>query len=356
MRGRSRYAIALATALVATVAGCSSGKPAPQAAPSSTAPTTTATPSPTPAKPPARPKPPRMTHNPLTGRLGVPAGPVIAVKIDNTAAARPQVGLESADVVYVEQVEGGLTRLIAVYASRRPHRVEPVRSVRGNDPELLGAYGRMALAFSGGAGNELAALHRSALLDASPDTKGFAYRRDGGRRAPYNLFVDLGRLAAGLPRVAARVRDVGFRWGGPDPRLARAPRVSSLSAVIGSTSISFRWDWRGHRWVQTGPGQVIRRSASGAPLGSPNVIVQFCRVTPDFHDIDQAGSPAAYTHSVGTGRAILFRDGRAVVGKWVRPTRGAPTRFVDNAGRDLLLQPGGVWVLLVPTGGRWMAR
>jgi len=345
--------------LVVAAVGCQADKPVSQAPPSTSAPTSTVPPTLTPVRPHLEPppRPPRMTRNPLTGRLGVPSGPVIAVKIDNTGPARPQVGLESADVVYVEQVEGGQTRLVAVFASRRPRRVEPVRSVRNADPELLAGYGRVALAYSGGAGGPLATLHRSPLIDASPAAKGFAYHRDGSRHAPYNLAVDLPRLAARLPRATARVRDVGFRWDGrADSRLARARQVTRLTAVIGTTAVSFRWDWRGHRWVQTAPDGSVRRSASGTPLGAPNVILQFCPVTVDRTDVDVRGAPSAYTHTIGTGRAVVFRDGRGVVGRWVRPTRGAPTRFVDAAGRDLALKPGGVWVLLVPAGGRWAAR
>jgi hypothetical protein len=297
-----------------------------------------------------------MTHNPLTGRLGVPTGPVIAVKIDNTAAARPQVGLESADVVYVEQVEGGATRLVAVFASHRPRRVEPVRSVRNSDPELLVSYGRVALAYSGGAGRPLATLHRSPLIDASPATKGFAYHRDGGRHAPYNLVVDLTRLATGLSRVVARVRDVGFRWAGADPRLARGMRANRVSAVVGVTLVTFRWDGPHSRWVLAGSDGSIRRSASGVPLGAPNVIFQFCSVTIDRTDVDVLGTPSRYTHTVGTGPAMLFRDGRRLTGRWIRPGARSGTRFVDRAGHDLLLRPGGVWVVLVATGARYTIR
>ena len=84
----------------------------------------------------------------LTG-LPVADGPVLAVKIDNTAPARPRVGLGSADVVYVEPVEGGLTRLNAVFSTRVPAEVGPVRSGRVSDAGILAGYGRVAFAYSG---------------------------------------------------------------------------------------------------------------------------------------------------------------------------------------------------------------
>jgi len=299
--------------------------------------------------PAARSTPPAgPAVNPLTGFPGTPAGPVLGVKIDNTAAARPQWGLNQADVVYVERVEGGLTRLIAVYASHRPARAGPVRSVRGSDPELLVQYGSMALAFSGGAANELASFRASGLVDASSAAHPDAYARIGSRPAPYYLVVDVGALSREVAGAAA-VGDVGFRWAETDPRLADAARVSRFTAVVGNTPISFRWDAAARRWVQTLADSVVR-AADGEPVSTSDVLVQFCRVTPDFHDVDQAGSPAAYTHSVGSGRAVLFRDGRRIDGSWRRPRPGDPTRFQSTSGGDLWLRPGNVWVILAPAG------
>ena len=63
--------------------------------------------------------------------------------------AHPQIGLEDADVVYIEQVEGGLTRLAAVFSSTIPVRIGPVRSARISDIDILSQYGRVAFAYSG---------------------------------------------------------------------------------------------------------------------------------------------------------------------------------------------------------------
>jgi Protein of unknown function (DUF3048) N-terminal domain/Protein of unknown function (DUF3048) C-terminal domain len=286
--------------------------------------------------------------NPLIGLPGVPVGPVLGVKIDNTTAARPQWGLNQADVVYVEQVEGGLTQLVAIYASRRPTRVGPVRSVRRSDPELLAPYGPMALAFSGGAANVLASFRVSTLVDASLAAHPQAYERVGSRPAPYNLVADAAELSRDV-HMAARVRDVGFRWAATDTQLASATRVSRFTAVVGSTPVTFAWNDADGRWEETRGGSVVR-DADGQPVSTSDVIVQFCRVTPDLGDIDQAGSPAAYTHTVGSGRAVLFRDGRRIDGTWRRARQHDPTRFLDAPGRDLMLRPGGVWVVLAPTG------
>jgi hypothetical protein len=334
----------VAVVAVAAVGVASCSHQPPPAAPVSSPPTTSlAQPSMPPPRPPA-PKPPAV--NPLTGRPGVPRGPVLAVKIDNTAPGRPQIGLDAADVVYVEQVEGGATRLVAVFASRYPGQVGPVRSVRNGDPELLSAYGPAGLVFSGGAGRPLATLHRSALRDLS-GAGGYA-RLGGSRHAPYNLVNGLSRLAGRLPRIA-RVRNVGFGWSDADPRLAGARHALRMSAVVGRVTVSFGFNPRNHRWVQTIGGSHLR-TAAGAEVSTPNVVVQFCRVTVDRTDVDVLGSPSAYTHTVGSGPVIVFRDGRAISGTWVRAKAGAPTRYLDRAGAEITLRPGGAWVLLAATG------
>jgi hypothetical protein len=285
--------------------------------------------------------------NPLTGTGSRPSGPVVGVKVDDTGGARPQAGLDAADVVYVEPAEGGLTRLLAVYASRRPQTVGPTRSVRGNDPELLAQYGPVALAFSGGAANELRVFERSPLVDASVDAHPDAYRRDPGRPVPYNLFVNLDKVS-GQVRDAAGVRDVGFRWSAKDSQIDGAPAANRMSVLSGSTRLTFRWDASGGRWVRETGGRTDV-GTDGQPVATRNVLVQFCRVTPDLGDIDQAGNPAPYAHTVGSGRAVLFRDGHEVDGRWTRDKSGDATRYTDTKGKELLLHPGGVWVLLVPT-------
>jgi Protein of unknown function (DUF3048) N-terminal domain/Protein of unknown function (DUF3048) C-terminal domain len=336
-------ALLLATALAGQACGCSG----PAEAPVRLATPPSPTPTPKPAVPKPKPKP-KPVH-PLTGIGGPPKGPVIAVKIDNVAEARPQYGLTSADVVYVEMAEGGLTRLVAIYSNRRPRTVAPVRSVRNSDPELLGQYGPIGLAFSGGASGVVANFRRSNLVDGSADARGGAYRRQSNRSAPHNLAVDLYVLSRAIPR-AAGVRDVGFDWAATDPRLAKARRVNGFSVLMGSTSVRYQFSRTQHAFLQRGPGGSPQRDAGGHLLATPNVLVLFCPVTVDGGDVDAAGNPAKYTHTVGRGNLLLFRDGRVVPGSWRRTRAGAPTQYLDRLGKPLLLRPGGAWVLLAPYG------
>jgi Protein of unknown function (DUF3048) C-terminal domain len=94
------------------------------------------------------------------------------------------------------------------------------------------------------------------------------------------------------------------------------------------------------------------RAADGAPVGSPNVLVQLCTVTNNRGDIDVNHNPSQYTHTVGSGRVVLFRNGHRIEGKWSRVSAGAPTSFTDLKGKPLLLAPGGVQVVLTRKGTR----
>jgi Protein of unknown function (DUF3048) N-terminal domain/Protein of unknown function (DUF3048) C-terminal domain len=292
------------------------------------------------------PPPAVMSTNPLTGLAPVPTGPVIAVKVDNTEAGRPSMGLEKADVIYIEEAEGGLSRMVAVFASAKP-QVEAVRSVRTSDPELLGAYGKIILVASGGGGNALPTLDRSGLWSSINDRGQVGFHRDPARAAPYNLVSDLAAVSGAIKAVG--VRNVGFTWAAQDPRLAGAQAAPAVSTLVGSTSVTFVWDANLGRYVRTLDGQRIL-TASGAVVAKPNVLVQYCQVAPDRSDIDVNGNPSMYTKTVGTGRVVLFRGGKRIEGNWSRPSNGAPTVLKDAAGRPLLLAPGGTFVVLVRPG------
>lgn len=334
VRGTALLAVpALAAAALAACSGSASLKTPPSTS------TTAPTPKPTPAAAPT---------NPLTGVGPVPAGAVVAVKLDDTAAGRPSLGLAKADVIYLEEVEGGLTRMLAVFASAKPE-VRAVRSIRASDPELLGQYGRIIVVATGGGGSALPKLDRSGLHSSIQDRRGIGFSRDTSRRAPYNVISDLAAVSAAIK--ADGVRNVGFTWGVHDTRLAGARSAATVDTRVGSTRVGFLWDPKLTSYVRMVGGQRVL-TASGAPVAKPNVLVQFCQVAADYSDVDVRGNPSAFTKTVGSGRVVLFRNGKRIEGRWSRPSIGSPTTFTDGAGKPLLLAPGGTFVALVRPGAR----
>src|SRR5918999_1769850 len=163
-----------------------------------------APPTPKPSATP-EPEPQPKAANPLTGGK-LSGNPVIAVKVENTSAARPQVGLSQADIVFVQEVEGAQTRLVAVYHSRLPTRLGPVRSARTTDAELLPLFGRPGLVYSGANGRVQRRLDRASLVPIYRET------RDRRRGAPHNVFVNLARIAR--TERAGKVQPIGWTFAG----------------------------------------------------------------------------------------------------------------------------------------------
>lgn len=345
MRSPSRRTRALGAAALAAlllISGCGGGGSSKKTEAASSTPTPT--PTPTTETPPPPPPPPPV--NPLTGVEGSVPAAVVGVKIDDTANARPHIATDQADVVYVEQAEGGLTRLLAVYATQLP-TVGPVRSLRRSDAELLSQYGNVPLASSGGAGGPVAAVDNSVLINAQFGNIPNAYARLSSRAAPYNLTADLTAVVAST--AATPAKDVGFRWAADDPRLAAAPIGNVVHTVVGQTSVDFAFDAATGAYVRYING-VAQTVVGGAPEAARNVLVQICDVQPDPEDVDVNGALSQYTSTIGSGPAVLFRDGRRIDGTWSRPAIDAPTTFTAADGQPMLLKPGGVWVALAQQG------
>ncbi|MGW7542816.1 DUF3048 domain-containing protein [Streptomyces sp. NPDC054770] len=265
-------------------------------------------------------------------------GSVLAVKIDNVAAARPQTGLDAADVVYAEQVEGGLSRLMAVFATELPEVVGPVRSARESDLELLRQFHRPTLAFSGAQKKLLPLIGKAPLKPESPAEASGAYYRGTGRPAPHNLYLRPAKLMDGAPGRAALT--TGFRYG---PAPSGGTATASRTVRYPAARFTFTWSADRKRWLVSMDGTPDRTTA-GSRLAPATVVVQHVRVTKSaFHDV--LGNYTPFTQTVGSGKAEVLRDGRSFEATWSRPAATDGTTFTDADGSPLNFADGQVWVV-----------
>ena len=186
---------------------------------------------------PSRPKP---LVSPFTGERVKALGPVLAVKIDNVVDARPPTGLTDADIVYLLPVEGGLSRIFAVFSSHFPPVIGPVRSAREDDIELLRQFGRPAFAYSGAQSQLLPVVQHARTVDLYAGTVSGPYFRDPNRIIPHNLYANTSQLLAAA-HGASKAHDIGFRFGPPPPG---GKPTSSVSVSYPAASFSFRWSAR----------------------------------------------------------------------------------------------------------------
>jgi eukaryotic-like serine/threonine-protein kinase len=285
-----------------------------------------------------RPAGSHQLFSPFTGEPVSSLGQVLAVKIDNLASARPQTGLKDADIVYVIPVEGGLSRLLAVFSSHFPAVIGPVRSAREDDLELLRQFGRPAFAYSGAQTQLLPVVEQARIVDLFDGSVG-GYFRDPRRDAPHNLYAHTPQLLAEASG-ASKAHDIGFRFG-PAPSGGRP--MASFSVSYPAASFMFRWSANAGRWLVWMDGAPARAAEDGQ-LNAPTVVIQYTKVrTSPFL---KAGAQPPYAESTGTGTGWVLRGGQAYAMRWSRPNADGGTTFSTLSGQPMTFARGPVWVVL----------
>ncbi|MFF4272003.1 DUF3048 domain-containing protein [Streptomyces sp. NPDC001536] len=280
------------------------------------------------------PQPPNQDPS----QSGLTGESALAVKIDNVRAARPHTGTDSADIIYAEQVEGGLSRLMAVYATKLPKVIGPVRSARESDLELLRQFDHPTLAFSGAQGKLMPLIDKAPLNPQTPGRTSGAYYRGTGKSAPHNLYLRPDRLMPSVPGADALT--TGFTYGA-----APSGGTKDTSETVRYPAATFRFTWSADRdrYLVSMDGTPSVTTA-GKRLAPATVVVQHVKVRKsDFHDF--LGNNTPYTETVGSGKAKVLRDGKAYSVDWKREKATDGTTFTTSDGDPVNFAKGQVWVV-----------
>jgi hypothetical protein len=279
--------------------------------------------------------------------------PSIAVKIDNAPEARPQAGLDVADIVFEEVVEGGVTRFIAVFHSQAPPVAGPVRSVRPMDPSVLSAFHGL-VAYSGGIPAFVALMRKAPVQDVNVDVATDAYSWDKSRSAPHNEYVSPEKL---WPKAKGDYDDppkamFDFRAAGEPFGDADAPHV--VIPYSPRQTSTYDWDAAAGAWKR-GENGSPHVAASGAQIAPQNVVVQFVSMH-SLDYVDQSGTKVVESTVVGKGDAWFLSGGRLTKGRWSKDSATAVTRYTDASGSPVKFSPGRTWVHFAPVGTPVTAR
>jgi hypothetical protein len=283
-------------------------------------------------------------RNSLSGRIGTD-GPILAVKIDDTSAAHPQVGLEDADLVYIEQVEGGLTRLAAIYSSKIPAVIGPVRSARISDLEILEQFGRVAFAYSGAQRKLLPVIAEANLENLGAQRQSpTIYSTDPLRRSPTAMMLQAQKLMANVAEAQLPVavsKPIGWSFGDkPDTGTA----ISSAKVSWPAHSYIANWSKMQKRWLLEYKGGA-NLSAAGVHLGPTTFVIQLVSITDSIYS-DKGGGVTPYSQTVGTGKGFILRNGVAIAATWSRPSGVEGTTWKTLAGEEINFAPGQIWIAL----------
>src|ERR1017187_4806067 len=287
----------------------------------------------------------RYPTAPLTG-LSDPSGlsvkrPALTVKIENTPQALPQWGIDQADVVYEEIVNGGITRLAAIFNSHAPAKVGPVRSVRPTDTSVVWPLGGI-FAYSGGAAYAVDSISSAPVKLVDEDSAGTAMYRDYALQSPHNLFAVAPLLFAfkGTPTPPPAL--FSYRKSGQQPV---GPKVSSFIVPFPSMyRVTWTWNTTTTSWDRTIFGQADV-TGTGARESPKNVVVMFVTY------VNGIGTENSYANLQGSGQAAIFSGGREVRGTWSRgPSKADIIQYKTATGATITLTPGQTWVELLDTG------
>jgi hypothetical protein len=283
-------------------------------------------------------------RNSLSGRIGSD-GPILAVKIDDTSAAHPQAGLEDADIVYIEQVEGGLTRLAAIYSSKIPAVIGPVRSARISDLEILEQFGRVAFAYSGAQSKLLPVIAAANLENLGAQRQSpTIYSTDPLRRPPTAMMLQAQKLMANVAEAQLPVavsKPVGWSFGSkPDTGTA----ITSAKVSWPANSYVANWSKIEKRWLLEYKG-AANLSAAGVHLGPTTFVIQLVSITDSIYR-DKGGGVTPLSETIGTGKGFILRNGRAIAATWSRPSGVQGTTWKTLAGDEIKFAPGQIWVAL----------
>ena len=279
---------------------------------------------------------------------------LLAVKLDDTKQAHPQIGIQAADLVFVEQVESGLTRLLALYSSVYPPSIGPIRSARISDIDLLAQFGKVAFAYSGSQTKMRPVLASANLNNLSAEKNPPSiFSRAADRIAPVDMILDPEKLLAhaidrwkmSLISLTAPVFEFGE---------VNANSISIVDATVKWPNAKYliSWDKSRNAWnlMQNDFAEVDANTGS---IYVDNAIIQIVEISPSIYG-DKFGGITPISKTVGNGDAYLLRDGKYLPIKWQRADAQNITTWVDLNDDPVNLKAGKTWIFLTgstPTFG-----
>ncbi|MEY3478973.1 MAG: putative lipoprotein YerB precursor [Actinomycetota bacterium] len=278
--------------------------------------------------------------SPLSGLPGGEGKPVVMVKYGNSRPDRPHYNLNQADLIYVEEVEWGLTRIAAMFNTKFPSVVGPTRSARISDLELLEQFTNPGLAYSGA--NDVLLTQSISL---SPSDRSSFYYRNLSKAAPHNQLLRLSSMMAKETKVGA-IKDVGLTFNATPA--TGGTKTTYFQAAWSSARVS--GSWTGKSWTISFDGSIHRDAVNKSFLTPKTIVLQYVERKETKYG-DKFGGKTPLLKTVGSGRAIILRNGQSFDGTWSRPTSEAGTIF-SVANSQFAFDVGQVMIVLVDGGAK----
>ena len=271
---------------------------------------------------------------------------ILVVKIDDTNSAHPQIGIEDADLVYVEQVEGGLTRLAAIYTSKLPPLIGPIRSARISDIELLAQFGRVGFAYSGAQSKMRPVIAEANLENLSAERNPPSiYGKDPNRVGPVDMILKPDLLlerANANPKIRIETATASVFAFGDAPKGETNTAIAKIKWP--SAKYELRWDSANEKWLIYF-NEKPNMAANGEHLYADTAIIQIVSITPSIYG-DKFGEITPFSKTTGSGKAVMLRDGFSYQISWQRNLETDVTTWKSEDGGVANFKPGRTWIFL----------
>ena len=287
---------------------------------------------------------------PYTGLLVDPAiakRTPLAVVIENHPDARPQSGYPKADVVYETLADGGITRTLAIFQSQDASEIGPVRSARQYFIDWLSELGGVFI-HVGGNIDALDDIGSKNIPDINQFNYGDYFWRSTDRYAPHNVYTTTEKLysaltQAGLP-LTSTLTAMNFK---KDAAVKDRPPAQNISINLSSPQFvaDYTYDPISNEYLRSVGGVAHLDKTTGERIKTKNVVVQY---EPMADIVTRFNEQGVRIETFGRGQAIVFQDGKAIPGFWEKTNRASRTKLTDQAGKEILLNPGQTWFEIVP--------
>ena len=295
-------------------------------------------------------KEPELFAAPYSGRMvekNILEKRPIAVMIENHPDARPQSGLNDADIIYETIAEGGITRFLAIYHSRESNLIGPVRSARPYYVEWADSYNAL-YAHVGGSREAISLINKLGIADLNQFYLGKYFWRDPGRWAPHNVYTTTEKLrqAAKSKKYETNLTDIrGYLF---KDDIAEDLRPESQKFTVNfnyNYAPTYSYSSKCNCYTRSILGTTQTDKKSQKKITTQNVIVVFSNLSSTY----LRGTAYTSITTTGSGVAYIYRDGVKITGTWKR-TAGKPIRFYDSGAGEVILNRGRTWIDIVAKG------
>jgi hypothetical protein len=277
----------------------------------------------------------------------------VAVMLDDNRRARPQSGMSGASIVYQAPVDGGEVRYMLIFQEGDAKDVGPVRSTRFYFARWASEY-HSVLGHFGGDWKTIKLVipplvKQSVLWDMDAlKGGGCPYHRISSRVAPFNAYTNTAALRAcvvkkGYPQ---KVRYILHRSFSDDLPAAQRPTSGSITIPYHNQTIGYAYDPTSNSYLRSTDGKAEIDASNGQRITARDVVVLFQTLGTD----PQPGHIRPVVGQIGTGKAVVFRDGMAIVGTWTKNNETDLTRFLDASGNEIPLARGHIFIQVVAVG------